>query len=172
MPIRPFATTQILDFLIVAKRLEKTWSTPTLCVRILLRDGSELEVQAIDQASEQWNTLPKQIAFTMTVTRACVKPNKATNVTGIVSTHLLRFEYAITSLKRADDGFDTSVNQIATLCSQTNWSNWNQGKSLTSQVLYIQQVSHQTQTTRISYSAAWCRFSMAIRIFHSHLLVN
>ena len=109
MPIRAFASSQTLDFLIVAKRLEKTWSTPTLCVRILLRDGSELEVQASDEASEQWNTLPKQIAFTMTVTRACVKPNKATNVTGIVSTHLLRFKYAITSLKRANDGFDTSV---------------------------------------------------------------
>ncbi|CAL1173405.1 unnamed protein product [Cladocopium goreaui] len=61
------------------------WQEKTYCARILLRDGSEMEVQATKAGMEQWRNLPKYVAHTAEITRTVIKPYKAEEKTGIRS---------------------------------------------------------------------------------------
>ena len=82
-----FAAKQNLAFTIVSFSDEKTWKEPTLCIRLLLLDGSQLELRAVKEAKTQFQALgikahqlPSQ-NYSMEVTRASIRPYKNAHVT-------------------------------------------------------------------------------------------
>jgi hypothetical protein len=83
-PVSPFKQKQNVLFQILTDRIED-WQEKTYCARILLRDGSEMEVQATKAGMEQWRNLPKYVAHTAEITRTVIKPYKAEEKTGIRS---------------------------------------------------------------------------------------
>ena len=89
--------------------MESTWSQPTLCTRLVLNDGSEVEAQITKEALNQWSTLPRNVAFTMEVNAACLKPYRAQTKTGIENTTCLRFMYPNPSLQRAAETFPLHI---------------------------------------------------------------
>ena len=91
MPLNAFVPKQTVIFQVVARRIEDTWSEPTLCTRVLLQDGSGIEVQATKEALGQWQSLPMHIAVSMEVMRTCLKPYRGENKTGISPANFLRF---------------------------------------------------------------------------------
>ena len=100
MPLSFYVAQQTAIFQIVAKKVETSWNEPTVCARILLSDGCEMEVQAVKEAFEQWNTMPPSIAHTMQVHRSCIKPYQAKDKTEISSEMCLRFAYKISTSKK------------------------------------------------------------------------
>ena len=109
MPLSFYIAEQQAIFQIVAKKVEASWSEPTVCARILLNDGCEMEVQTVKGAFDQWNNMTPSIAHTMQVHRSCIKPYHAKDKTGISSEMCLRFAYKIRTLQRAVSGFSVSV---------------------------------------------------------------
>ena len=101
MPLNAFAANQTVIFQVVSRHVEESWDEKTVCTRILMQDGTEAEVQATRDAIPQWETLPKDITHSMVVTRACLKPYRGQEKTGIVSSSCVRVAYANRSLQRA-----------------------------------------------------------------------
>ena len=99
-PVSPFKQKQNLMFQVVSMRVED-WSERTYCGRILLRNGSEMEVQATKAALDQWNNVPKFVAHTAEIMRSVLKPYKGADKTGIDNTLFLRTQFRIPSLQRA-----------------------------------------------------------------------
>ena len=107
MPLNPFPTKQKLEFQVVAKKMENDWAEPTLCLRILVKDGSEFELQATKTAMPQWNGVPKGVAHTIEIPRGCVKPYTGSEKTGIKSSFFARCAYKNDSLVRSQQAFPT-----------------------------------------------------------------
>ena len=107
MPLSAFAAKQKLEFQVVAKKTEDSWNERALCVRLLLSDGTEVELQATKEALQQWSEIPKGVVHVMEVPRSCVKPYSGSEKTGIKSKFLLRMAFANRSLTRGVHGFPT-----------------------------------------------------------------
>ena len=107
MSLNAFAAKQKLEFQIVAKKTEDSWSQRALCARLLLSDGTEVELQAVKEALRQWAEIPKGVVHVMDVTRACVRPYTGSDKTGIKAKFFLRMMYANGSLTRGAHGFHT-----------------------------------------------------------------
>ena len=109
MPINAFASRQTVQFQLVASKIEMEWNEPTFCGRLLVSDGSEVEVQATKDALEQWKKIPVGIAHAMEVTRACLKIYKGTGKTGIDSKFFVRVAFVNKSIHRSARAFPSHV---------------------------------------------------------------
>ena len=96
------------------------WSERTYCGRILLRNGSEMEVQATKAALDQWNNVPKFVAHTAEIMRSVLKPYKGADKTGINSTFFLRTQFRIPSLQRAVATFPLHCVQTRNMTDPSN----------------------------------------------------
>ena len=119
-PISPFKPKQNVLFQILTDRIED-WQEKTYCARILLRDGSEMEVQATKAGMEQWKNLPKYVAHTAEITRTVIKPYKAEEKTGIHSEFYIRTQFRLPTLQRAVAGFPLHVVRNRTITDPRNF---------------------------------------------------
>ena len=107
--VSPFKETTALLFQVVAGRVEEGWSTRTFCGRPELNNGSEIEVQAMQQAIAQWSQLAHHVPYTITVPRNNVKKYNGGGYTGIDAGWVLKFYQAQRTLVRAQTTFPLYV---------------------------------------------------------------
>ena len=120
MPLDFFKSKQALTFKVVAKKHETTWNPPTLCLRLLLPDGSELEGHFVREAISQFEALPLHVSFSMDVLRGLIKPYKRQSMTGIASMVYLRTQYKVHNLQRNAQPFSADVYQNRTYVRPEN----------------------------------------------------
>jgi len=115
MPFNGFAAKQRLEFQIVASRYETSWKEPTLCCRLLLEEGVDIELQATQAALQQWQQLTKEVVYTMEISRTCLKKYSGSDKTGIKNNFLIHMKYKNNTLQRCIKAFETHVYQNHTV---------------------------------------------------------
>lgn len=120
--LNPFAARQNLTCCIVALSDERTWKEPTLCIRLLLLDGSQTELHAVKDAKTQFeslgvkgNTLPSQ-AYSLEISRSSIRPYKNSQRTGIQANFFVRLQWRVT-LQRALCSIPPSLAADRTYCA-------------------------------------------------------
>ena len=111
MPLSLYQPKQMVNFIVVSSKLEESWKTKTLCLRLLLSDGCQCEMQCVNDAIVQMRELAKLVAFSAEISRAMIKLYSGASKTGILSKTFIRCQYKTPSLKRAEAGFAADIIQ-------------------------------------------------------------
>ena len=85
MPLTPSSEKDTILFQVVSRHVNNTKEEKTICIRILLQDGTEAHVEATRGAIKQWGTLPKGEAHALVVPKRSVE--KFSDFEGIGITH-------------------------------------------------------------------------------------
>ena len=95
MSLNRFHKTNDFDAIIIVKAFHLNWAKPTIQLRLLTKDRTEIMMHGVDEAHNMLKDVEPLRAFSFSIPGSCIKLNKAQDKHGVTGDYEVRLQYKI-----------------------------------------------------------------------------